>query len=1192
MSKFKCRRILSLLSAAAMVVTLLPSTVIAADDYLTYGDFSYKVVEVGAARTKMVFIYAYNGNDANVVIPSEIDGYSVHELVDNCFKDNTTLESVTIPSSVIWLGNSAFAGCTNLKDVNIEEGLVNIGANAFEGCGIEEIVLPSTVRSMKGYIFKDTPLSDITMPAALEDFTEGIFYNCDSLTEIDFSPCVKLGTIGSKTFQGCDNLTKITLGEKQKSIGSYALADCKSLTDYSFLSQFTSYGNYALANMPLTEYTFPEGTVTIPREVFENTPVKKVTLPDTVKTLGDYSFYCCKTLEEIVGGEGVETIGSYAFTDTGSGYIHTDESTCVHIRSLGDIGKNVKTIGKRAFVNCMFLEEFDLSQSKLVSIGERAFANCKSLKEIVLPSTASSIELEAFLKCTSLEKAYLNFELTYLAMAAFDGCSSLSEITYPGCLDPTATYQGDNTFRGCKNLKKVVVPEGTVDLVPYAFYGSEGIEEIVLPSTLKTIGMSAFDDCINLRALNIPEGIETIDCAFYNNPKLENVVIPDTALCELDTFYDGAPDYAVTTHPYSNQAAGLLSKGIRFYRSDATDFIATNTYFKNSTYELAQPMSESGVVCVELNVDGSFESDSDEIYDVSITYPDNYEVVEGSVMVNGEPAEDAEIYGNYIYLSHYDGNFEEIFADCSFTVEAQFKRIGAPDVDYLAEFDSVAILGTSGEEAVIDFIYAREPVVSLDALSTGYSTVEVFGYYLPQTEVDIYVDGEYVDSVMTNKAGRYSLELELGDENTVFEIEAVASDDNEKKSSKIYDIEAVSLEEFIVSIDVSDDNFAFGYDYDLLDDKKDIITIYPQLEDYQKTFDFEFDLYGNTSRYSNISVVAKVAEGEIEEEAYWDSQKRRYVADFMYYIYFNEIVPEEIMIRCETIDGDIECFYPVIQPSWIIDPSGYVYAGVTSDRLEGVKAEAYFVEYDGSGDFWSEEPSDNDAILWDAENYNQTNPVYSDGLGQYGWDVPQGWWKIKYTLDGYQTAWSDWLKVAPAQLQVNINMLSTATPEIVDFAFTENGAVVEFDMFMDTDSLENVVLKDRNGNPLEYTVSYPLSDTSYEGTVYSKTFTFVTDEVAYSADVPAEVTSYAGVAVTADSFENENAVMLGDLNENGEVDLRDVVLLYQLFSGCEVDVNPVAADVNCSGQPDIRDVVLLYQAFSGWEVTLGGNTLN
>lgn len=66
---------------------------------------------------------------------------------------------------------------------------------------------------------------------------------------------------------------------------------------------------------------------------------------------------------------------------------------------------------------------------------------------------------------------------------------------------------------------------------------------------------------------------------------------------------------------------------------------------------------------------------------------------------------------------------------------------------------------------------------------------------------------------------------------------------------------------------------------------------------------------------------------------------------------------------------------------------------------------------------------------WDAENYGgQINPQITDADGMYSWYVPDGYWKVKFTKDGYTAAETEWMEVPPPKLDVNIGLISTAAP--------------------------------------------------------------------------------------------------------------------------------------------------------------------
>ena len=114
---------------------------------------------------------------------------------------------------------------------------------------------------------------------------------------------------------------------------------------------------------------------------------------------------------------------------------------------------------------------------------------------------------------------------------------------------------------------------------------------------------------------------------------------------------------------------------------------------------------------------------------------------------------------------------------------------------------------------------------------------------------------------------------------------------------------------------------------------------------------------------------------------------------------------------------------------WVVDPSGYVYDAETHQRLEGVTVTAYGVEDDKSESFWTKPPASSPETLWDASQYNQSNPLLTNKDGKYAWDVPEGWWRVKYEKEGYITAWSDWLPVPPPQTEVNVGLQSQETKD-------------------------------------------------------------------------------------------------------------------------------------------------------------------
>ena len=163
--------------------------------------------------------------------------------------------------------------------------------------------------------------------------------------------------------------------------------------------------------------------------------------------------------------------------------------------------------------------------------------------------------------------------------------------------------------------------------------------------------------------------------------------------------------------------------------------------------------------------------------------------------------------------------------------------------------------------------------------------------------------------------------------------------------------------------------------------------------------------------------------------------------------------------NCKPIRPDKDIPIPPFDPiPPIHDPSGYVYEAVSSNRLQGVTATCYYKETveDMYGDLYDR------VVMWDAENYAQENPLFTDANGMYRWDVPQGLWQVKLEKEGYETAYSEWLPVPPPQLDVNIAMVQNKAPEVAEAHAYAEGVVINFDKYMDISTLtpENIIVYD------------------------------------------------------------------------------------------------------------------------------------
>ena len=125
-----------------------------------------------------------------------------------------------------------------------------------------------------------------------------------------------------------------------------------------------------------------------------------------------------------------------------------------------------------------------------------------------------------------------------------------------------------------------------------------------------------------------------------------------------------------------------------------------------------------------------------------------------------------------------------------------------------------------------------------------------------------------------------------------------------------------------------------------------------------------------------------------------------------------------------------------------IDPSGYVYEAVKSNRLEDVTAEVWYsASADGAG-----------AVPWDAESYEQVNPQPTDGDGVFGWYTPVGFYQVRFTKAGYEEARTKWMAVPPVRTGLEIGLRTTEKPQVESVRAYTDCVELTFSQYMDADA--------------------------------------------------------------------------------------------------------------------------------------------
>ena len=245
----------------------------------------------------------------------------------------------------------------------------------------------------------------------------------------------------------------------------------------------------------------------------------------TDDTIGSYTFYKCRNLKSLKLPSGVTEIGSSAFED------------CRDLTSL-TIPSGVTEIGSSAFKGCTDLTSLSLP-SGITEIGSSAFEDCRGLTSLTIPSGVTEIGSSAFYGCTGLTSLTLPSSVTEIGSSAFKGCSGLTSLPLPSGI----TKIGSSIFYGCSGLTSLPLPSSITEIGSYAFGGCSGLTSLTLSSGITEIDSDAFKGCTGLKDVNfyINGDFETylkknhprigVGCGikyYLNDEEITSIVVPSS----------------------------------------------------------------------------------------------------------------------------------------------------------------------------------------------------------------------------------------------------------------------------------------------------------------------------------------------------------------------------------------------------------------------------------------------------------------------------------------------------------------------------------------------------------------------------------------------------------------------------------------------------------------------------------------
>ena len=542
---------------------------------------------------------ASRGATGDIVIPN-----TVTKIWAQAFFYNENIASVRFSAelpegNVLTIEPEAFWWCESLAYVELPKGLQTIPEGLFNYCDVlKEIYIPNTVTLIENKAFSGCKaLEKVTFEDGTEplEFADGstssdgyyysVFSGCTSLKQFTFPERTKkigdyMFAAGSGMYgstQASAALESIHIPAGVEILGKYMFYQASNLQSITFADgiNLTAIPDRMFYKTKITSIVIPESVEAIEQYAFAYTSLTSVVIPAKVKTIGVDAFYSCKELSSVTFADNSEltTIDNYAFT-------YNSKLTSIKLPAA------IESIGNNAFAGCTALASVEFAvnaegKSNLKTLGTNVFGSTTyggcAFTEITFPETYEAFELgkNMFNKCTNLETVNLSSTVSKID-GAFLLCPSIKKIT---------VAEGNENFKLDPNLPIVmnvegtairyiygeipagefVIPEGIEEIDANAFEGQNAMTKVVLPQTLKvlgakaflncaslqevvfakgialqSIGESAFEKCVSLTSVELPEGVTTMGKYLFRYcTSLSNVTIPDSYTVLADyMFYD------------------------------------------------------------------------------------------------------------------------------------------------------------------------------------------------------------------------------------------------------------------------------------------------------------------------------------------------------------------------------------------------------------------------------------------------------------------------------------------------------------------------------------------------------------------------------------------------------------------------------------------------------------------------------
>lgn len=472
---------------------IIPSTVL-------YLNKKYNVTSIGN------YAFQYCSGLISVSIPS-----SIVEIGNWAFS-SSGVETIIYPSTPILLGGWVFAGTPWLR--NQPEGLVYLGNTLYWYKGVlpenYSLTIPSNVNSIAGRAFNygyeagQINLVNVQIPSSVKFIGPNAFYKCHLNT---LSLPEEIEIIGDYAF-GYNYFSEASIPSSVKYLGHAAFGNCASLTTVHYNAQSAQGSDFYVSpsvfvnSANLTTFNWGTNIQQIPSGLLNGCSglIGNLNIPSTVTQIGKYAFYGC------TGFTGNLTIPS-----------------------------TITEVGEYAFSGCSGLTTMSVDAT---NIGKFAFSNCANVTQLTIGENVDSVGNLSF---TSLPKIVTLFYNARNLHSENSGISytSLSSLFF----GDKVQHLPDYFMQTSTNLTAVSFPNSLVSIGKYTFTNTTGLSgDLVIPEKVKSIGSFSFWYCFNISCIKSLSTIPpSIDATVFSNMRNKTLYVPGYSLSD----YQSAPGWSL-----------------------------------------------------------------------------------------------------------------------------------------------------------------------------------------------------------------------------------------------------------------------------------------------------------------------------------------------------------------------------------------------------------------------------------------------------------------------------------------------------------------------------------------------------------------------------------------------------------------------------------------------------------------------